>query len=61
MDLLQESEEDFITEHYWGYTQIGKFRTSQYQVEHPRWQMYSVKVSEIDVRFGELYGPDFPF
>jgi uncharacterized protein YqjF (DUF2071 family) len=58
-DILRESEEEFITEHYWGYTQIGEFRTFQYQVEHPRWQMYPVKMSEIEVRFGDVYGAEF--
>jgi hypothetical protein len=60
-DILPESEEEFITEHFWGYTQIGDYRTSQYQVEHPRWQMYSVTGSEINVRFGDLYGAAFFF
>jgi hypothetical protein len=58
-DILQESEEEFITEHYWGYTQISDCRTSQYQVERRRWQMYPVLGAEIEVRFGDLYGAGF--
>jgi uncharacterized protein len=58
-DILPESEEEFITEHYWGYTQISNSLTSQYQVEHPRWQTYPVKSCEIKVRFGDLYGAEF--
>jgi uncharacterized protein YqjF (DUF2071 family) len=55
------SKEEFITEHYWGYTQLNKSQTSQYQVEHPRWQVYTVKDYEINVQFGELYGSSFNF
>ena len=58
-DIFPDSEEEFITEHYWGYTQLNKVRTSQYQVEHPRWQTYTVKSHQIKVRFGHLYGSEF--
>jgi hypothetical protein len=54
------SEAEFITEHYWGYTKIGT-RTSEYQVEHPRWQVYPVKDYTIDADFGMLYGKQFGF
>lgn len=59
-DIDVGSEEEFITEHYWGYTKIGK-STSEYQVEHPRWQIYPSKSCEVDVDFGYLYGEDFDF
>ena len=58
-DILPESEEEFITEHYWGYTKINDRVTSEYQVEHPRWQTYDVMNHKISVRFGELYGAEF--
>jgi uncharacterized protein len=58
-DICPDSEEEFITEQYWGYTQISKIQTSQYQVEHPRWQTYPVKNHQIKVRFGDLYGSKF--
>lgn len=54
-------EEEFITEHYWGYTKITNNVTSQYQVEHPRWQTYPVKDYKVNVRFAELYGSAFGF
>ena len=59
-DIEIGSEEEFITEHYWGYTKVGN-TTLEYQVEHPRWQVYPVKSWEIDVDFGYLYGEDFDF
>ncbi|TKC10060.1 DUF2071 domain-containing protein [Pedobacter polaris] len=55
------SEEEFITEHYWGYTKIGSNITSEYGVEHPRWEMYPVKDYKIDVDFERNYGIDFGF
>ncbi|CAH0147305.1 MULTISPECIES: YqjF family protein [unclassified Pedobacter] len=55
------SEEEFITEHYWGYTKISTNKTSEYGVEHPRWQAYPVKDYKINADFGINYGNDFSF
>jgi uncharacterized protein len=55
------SEEEFLTEHYWGYTRRSDGSTSAYQVEHPRWQTYRLQSYEIAVDFESLYGPEFAF
>lgn len=56
------SEAEFITEHYWGYTKLNDKTTSQYQVEHPRWDIYPVHDYTINCNFEELYGKDLaPF
>lgn len=55
------SEEEFITEHYWGYTRISEKKTSEYGVEHPKWEVYPMRDYAIDVNFGDIYGPDFAF
>lgn len=55
------SEEEFITEHYWGYARINNNRTSEYGVEHPRWEVYQTKEYLIDVDFGTVYGKNFEF
>ncbi|NUO00459.1 MAG: DUF2071 domain-containing protein, partial [Saprospiraceae bacterium] len=55
------SEPEFITEHYWGYTKTGKFKTSEYGVEHPRWDIYPVREYTLDVDFGKIYGQPFMF
>jgi len=60
-DILAGSEEEFITEHYWGYTKIAENKTSEYGVEHPRWQAYPIKDYKINVDFGINYGDDFAF
>lgn len=59
--ILEGSEAEFITEHYWGYTKIASTVTSEYGVEHPRWEVYPVTDYNIDVDFAENYGTDFGF
>ncbi|HEY4336846.1 MAG TPA: DUF2071 domain-containing protein [Puia sp.] len=57
-ELVAGSQEEFITEHFWGYAAHGR-QTVEYQVEHPRWQVYSVGEYHIDCQFGKLYGAAF--
>ena len=59
--LAAGSLEEFITEHYWGYTKYDNFTTYEYGVEHPRWEVYPVKTHVIDVNFEAVYGPKFGF
>lgn len=60
-EIIEGSEEEFITEHYWGYTRVDARRSSEYGVEHPRWEVYPVKSYSIDVDFGSVYGKEFEF
>lgn len=60
-ELVPGSKEEFITEHYWGYSAIGENRTVEYHVEHPRWSMYTVEQYNIICDFKTLYGNDFEF
>jgi uncharacterized protein YqjF (DUF2071 family) len=53
------SEAEFITEHYWGYTQQGAGGASEYQVEHPRWNVYEVTEHAVTCDTAILYGPQF--
>jgi len=57
--MEEGSQEEFITEHFWGYAQAGAGRTNEYQVAHPRWEVYPVNQYHIDCDFGRLYGPEF--
>ena len=60
--LTPDSEEAFITEHYWGYTRRGAGRTSEYEVVHPAWQIYPVHRHAVRCSVAKLYGTDFaPF
>lgn len=56
-----DSEAEFITEHYFGYTKIDSAKTFEYEVTHPRWQQYEVLNYAVDVDFGKNYGTDFEF
>ncbi|MCB0516387.1 MAG: DUF2071 domain-containing protein [Chitinophagales bacterium] len=55
------SETEFITEHYWGYAKISSKKSNEYEVTHPRWNVYEVKDFEINVDFGAVYGKSFEF
>jgi uncharacterized protein YqjF (DUF2071 family) len=50
------SEEEFITEHYWGFKD-----DKEYRVEHPRWEVYPVRSYRVDVDFANVYGEAFGF
>jgi uncharacterized protein len=60
-DIEAGSEEEFITEHYWGYTRINDHATAEYGVEHPRWRVYEKINYSIDVNFAVNYGEEFSF
>jgi uncharacterized protein YqjF (DUF2071 family) len=51
------SHEEFITEHYWGYT-AGKI-TSEYRVAHPRWKIWPARDATLDANISLLYGDQF--
>lgn len=53
------SEEAFITEHYWGYARQRDGGTVEYQVEHPRWQVWRVADATFDCDVADHYGTDF--
>ncbi len=55
------SEAEFITEHYFGYTNYNKDKSIEYAVSHPRWEQLKVFESKIDVDFESIYGKDFKF
>jgi uncharacterized protein YqjF (DUF2071 family) len=56
------SEEEFITEHYWGYTAQRDGGCAEYRVEHPRWSVWRAEDTALECDVGALYGPAFvPF
>ena len=56
-----DSEAEFITEHYFGYTKINENKTFEYEVQHPRWEQFEVLNHKIDIDFQKTYGEDFYF
>jgi uncharacterized protein len=58
----EDSEETFITEHYWGYTAQRDGSSLEYQVEHPRWRVWRAREQKLDCDVEALYGAAFaPF
>ena len=53
------SKEEFITEHFWGYSSMGPSYCGEYEVAHPRWDIHPVKSHNIACDFGGLYGKAF--
>jgi uncharacterized protein len=59
IDIKEGSEAEFITEHYWGYTKRSKKTTSEYEVKHPRWQVYRIHNLNFSFSTNELFGEAF--
>jgi uncharacterized protein len=57
--LTEGSEEEYITEHYWGYTFINQSCAGTYQVSHPRWKVHKVHSYDVRCSTDVLYGPQF--
>ena len=60
-EILEGSETEFITEHYWGYARYNNFITNEYEVRHPKWTHYKVNSFNISVDFELNYGVNFKF
>jgi hypothetical protein len=54
-----DSEERFITEHYWGYSRQRDGATMEYRVEHPVWKVWRGTACTFDCDVRSLYGPEF--
>jgi uncharacterized protein YqjF (DUF2071 family) len=54
--LDEGSVEEFITEHYWGYTRQRDGSTLEYRVDHPRWRVWDGAESSLVCDAESLYG-----
>jgi uncharacterized protein YqjF (DUF2071 family) len=54
-----DSEAAFLTHHLWGYTRQADGGTVEYEVEHPRWSVWSAADPSLDADVAALYGPAF--
>jgi uncharacterized protein len=57
--MPEGSKEQFIFEHYYGFSSVTDTLTNQYTVEHPSWNVYPVERYTIDCNFEQLYGTAF--
>ncbi|MGC1471689.1 MAG: DUF2071 domain-containing protein [Psychroserpens sp.] len=56
--IIEGSEEQYITEHYYGFTKYHS-KTFQYEVVHPSWRQLQVKDHEVNMDFAANYGARF--
>lgn len=56
--LTGDSEEEFIAEHYWGYTTQRDGSTMEYAVEHPPWHVWRATSCRFDCDVVSLYGQE---
>jgi uncharacterized protein YqjF (DUF2071 family) len=52
------SLEQFITEHYWGYSTRHGNESHEYHVSHPPWKVWSPSTATFEGDASALYGPD---
>lgn len=57
--IEEGSNEEFITEHYWGYSKINNKKSNEYEVTHPQWKVYPINSYKVNVDFGLTYGNEF--
>jgi uncharacterized protein YqjF (DUF2071 family) len=53
------SQEEFIAEHYWGYTRGRDGATREYRVEHAPWRVWTGTDARLDCDAARLYGNQF--
>ncbi len=56
---VESSLEQFITEHYWGYSQRRNKNTLEYQVTHAPWRVWPCSNAGFEGNGAELYGREF--
>lgn len=60
LEIKDNSEIEFISEHYLGYAK-NKVQTTEYEVKHPKWKYYPLKSYNVNVDFLASYGKAFEF
>jgi hypothetical protein len=59
LSIADGSNESFILERYYGYSEYDKKTTYEYEVCHASWEHFKVTNFNIDVDFEETYGAEF--
>jgi uncharacterized protein YqjF (DUF2071 family) len=58
-DFAVGSEEEFIAQHYWGYSSRKNGGTVEYRVDHPPWRIWQAASARLDCDVANLYGRQF--
>lgn len=54
-----DSAEQWFKEHFWGFGTSRGRNLIQYEVNHPKWEIYPVRKFGIEVDWSSLYGPEW--
>ena len=57
--VQDDTEEEFISDHYWGYAAQRDGGTLEYEVEHPRWRIWNISEATLNCDVERLYGKRF--
>jgi uncharacterized protein YqjF (DUF2071 family) len=57
--LQPGSHEEFITQHYWGYTRQRDGATVEYEVRHPIWNVWHAHTARLEGDPASVYPPQF--
>lgn len=55
----EDSLENFITEHYWGYSAAGPGKSIEYRVSHDPWRVWTAAKASFEGDGEALYGRGF--
>ena len=58
-EMEPNSFEEFIYQHYYGFTKVSENATEEYRLQHPRWKVYPVTKYAINCDFSAMYGKEF--
>jgi hypothetical protein len=58
-NLTPGSEEEFITEHYWGYVVQRDGSALEYRVVHPPWRVWRASEARLDCDVEACYGKQY--
>lgn len=58
-EMKDGSIEEFIFEHYYGYTKANAARSIEYKINHQRWKINAILDYHVQCDFGAFYGKDF--
>lgn len=57
--MIPGSIEEFIFEHYYGYTKVNQSHSIEYKVNHPSWEINTIYNYQIECDFAAFYGENF--
>ena len=57
--VSEDSVENFITEHHWGYSARAGGASMEYRVSHERWRIWTAVEAEFEGDVASLYGTEF--